>query len=473
MKPKLRKQHGSPNVLPVRVGARHNRFVSRGAYPTTLDGIAIYLSTKADAHTYALPELEGDVYRTLRQWGLCLARYQVVDKPKLLRRTKHAAQTLAVAERIIANNTYTAIFGTDPSIGTTHLDPLKSALKGNEPSYDAIMATLSYVGTDAFNQLMKVISPTTCAYQPLQKAAERIIGRYGVTCDGGGGVMGKASGLSNIMCFVGSAKRWDKRDFAYEYGVLCNYIERCHGEIEAEKEGRKGGRRTATSGRASQDPKRGKPTNIKYLTYDGEEGWERAWLSRPELTISHTGKKGRRIIANNEGKHIRNIGRLITDPERRIFSRKTRSLGGVVVVDCSGSMSLTDDELNLIMESSAGCTVVAYSSGNGQRQPNIWLLARRGRQVRHLPNFPGGNGVDGIALKYGESFRVHHCPMVWISDTMVTGKSGYGNEELRERCMKFCKDNGVHIVGNAQRAATLLSKLQQGQIIITKESDYV
>lgn len=62
----------------------------------------------------------------------------------------------------------------------------------------------------------------------------------------------------------------------------------------------------------------------------------------PSIRLSYrTGKLGRREIATNEGKYPKAFYRLVTDPYRRIFKRKTRSLGGVVVFDCSGSMGLT------------------------------------------------------------------------------------------------------------------------------------
>lgn len=197
-------------------------------------------------------------------------------------------------------------------------------------------------------------------------------------------------------------------------------------------------------------------------------GWERVVIGKPELTISHTGLIGRRIIAAREGKYVRDLGRIISDPEQRIFGRKTKALGGVVIVDCSGSMSLTDEEMKDIMKSSSGCTVIAYSSHGSEKddEPNVWLVARRGRQVRRLPYFPGGNGVDGPALEYGLSFRTHNAPVVWISDTHVTGANGYSQHRLRDVCLRLCRKHNIHVARDCEEATNILTKLQRGQRVI-------
>jgi Mg-chelatase subunit ChlD len=69
-------------------------------------------------------------------------------------------------------------------------------------------------------------------------------------------------------------------------------------------------------------------------------GWEALYVVKPDLVRSHTGKLGRRSVYTGTGRSVKNVSRLYSDPEQRIFTRKTRALGAVVVFDCSGSMSL-------------------------------------------------------------------------------------------------------------------------------------
>ena len=91
--------------------------------------------------------------------------------------------------------------------------------------------------------------------------------------------------------------------------------------------------------------------------------WEPLVVAKPELSVNHTGKLWRRVIAADSGREPRYINRIVTDPERRIFSRKTRALGGVVVIDCSGSMRLSEDDLDRLLKASSGATVLCYSGG--------------------------------------------------------------------------------------------------------------
>jgi hypothetical protein len=193
------------------------------------------------------------------------------------------------------------------------------------------------------------------------------------------------------------------------------------------------------------------------------DGWCLALLEKMPLTLPHTGRKGRKLIPMPYGKSIRFIVREDTDPEQRVFSRKSRATGGIVIVDCSGSMSFGTEDLDRIMAATAGATVLCYSSGNEPEGPNIWQVARGGRRTSTLPYFPGNNGVDGPALEYGVSLRRHNEPVVWVSDTHVTGTGDRASSVLRDWCLDFCNKHNIYIVGTSHRAATLLRKLQLGQ----------
>jgi hypothetical protein len=157
---------------------------------------------------------------------------------------------------------------------------------------------------------------------------------------------------------------------------------------------------------------------------------------------------------------------MITDPERRIFTRKTRSLGAVVVIDCSGSMSLSDRDLAEMMKASAGATVLCYSTGNEAtaEQPNAWVVARKGRQVRRLPDFPGGNGCDAPALAYGVHLRSSSSqPVIWISDGKVTGLGDVSTPELRKQCNRLIQRHGIIHVRNVRQAINKMKQLQGGK----------
>jgi len=90
-------------------------------------------------------------------------------------------------------------------------------------------------------------------------------------------------------------------------------------------------------------------------------------------------------------------------------------------------------------------------------------VARNGRQARHLPDFPGGNGVDLPALKYAYyNLRLNsHSPVIWVSDGQVTGEGDHSTFELRTATRKFIRSKGIVQVETPDEAVKLLHKLQR------------
>jgi hypothetical protein len=129
-------------------------------------------------------------------------------------------------------------------------------------------------------------------------------------------------------------------------------------------------------------------------------------------------------------------------------------------------MSLDQDDFNNLMKASAGATVLCYSTGNNasEDEPNAWIVARKGRQVRQLPPFPGGNGCDGPALMLGLDLRAHsRQPVIWVSDGGVTGIYSSRDHGLDEQCQEIVRKNNIHWVKNVNEAVKLMSKLQGRQ----------
>jgi hypothetical protein len=149
------------------------------------------------------------------------------------------------------------------------------------------------------------------------------------------------------------------------------------------------------------------------------------------------------------GKRIMYPSRLLTDPQRRVFGQKVKATGGVVVIDVSGSMSLGIDDVNAILDAAPGAFVIAYSHGGSWRsakgEPNITILADRGKQVHHLDDkmFRGGNGVDGPALEFAMKHRKSSEPMLWVSDGYVTDSSDGTSVELQMLVARYCLKNRI------------------------------
>lgn len=193
-------------------------------------------------------------------------------------------------------------------------------------------------------------------------------------------------------------------------------------------------------------------------------GWYPLFVAKPPREITHRGRMGRRTVRVAEGKYPRYVERMVTDPERRMFTRKSRALGAVIVVDCSGSMAWDDADLAEVIDLTAGATVLCYSTGYtaDHDNPNAWIVAKNNARVRHLPEFPGGNGCDGPALAYAvrvlRQGSAH--PVVWVSDQRVTGKGDTYSPTLRRETDALVRRYGIHVVENTRQAKRLLAQLQ-------------
>jgi len=133
----------------------------------------------------------------------------------------------------------------------------------------------------------------------------------------------------------------------------------------------------------------------------------------------------RRRLAQLQGNRLGSLRRLLTDG--RAFRRDVRKpqKGGTVLIDASGSMNLSADEIRAILDRAPAATVAMYS-GNGPRGTGtISIIAKAGRMAtdreidRRIGQVGGGNVIDGPALQW---LAKQAEPRTWICDGAVTGK---------------------------------------------------
>ena len=147
------------------------------------------------------------------------------------------------------------------------------------------------------------------------------------------------------------------------------------------------------------------------------------------------------------------------DPQRRIFERRRRRPGGVVLVDQSGSMDIADSDLDALLSAVPGVTVLGYSHRPGDQLalPNAWVLARATTRARQLPTGNVGNGVDGPALVWA----LQHCGaterLVWVTDGQVTDSNDHPNEALTQECATLVVRHQIRLVRTLSEAAEVLS----------------
>ena len=184
-------------------------------------------------------------------------------------------------------------------------------------------------------------------------------------------------------------------------------------------------------------------------------------LDRPNRV---NGFLGRRKRASNIGRHPRHLERLLTDPERRIFDRRARCQGGVVLIDQSGSMQLTEDDLWRVINAAPGCVIIGYSHApHSVETPNIWVLADRGAVTDKVPPGNGGNGVDGPALEFALKKRKNRESMIWICDGHVTDGSDQYESDLTEECGRLVALHDIHQVADLETAIHALTLAARGK----------
>lgn len=435
----------APESLPKRVGVKHNEWQA-ASEQFTLDSVCVKLSTGTKAHTYSAPTGDNPIARRLRRYVLTLSRYELPDAAKYAKRWGVPTECVEAASRIVSNYIYTDAYADDPSTLTTHIDGLAMMLASAKPQSAVVYKAFSLMCTDAWHQLVAKLEGT-----PVYGVMLEVANDVDVRLD-------SYNGYRDIRTYLNhSYKRYRNYYAIREYRDLCYMLARFadeathRGEPDPDKQGKT---------KPGDEYGRGRTPDIT----EAGDGWCEFILAKPELSITHSGRLGRRVIACDTGRTIRDINRMITDPDKRIFSRKTRALGGVVVVDASGSMNWADRDLERVMSACAGATVLMYSDGAGEGEPNAWIVARQGRRVRHLPEAPGGNGVDGPALLYASQYlrTRRSLPIIWVSDGGVTGKNDASSKALHDEVGRICKRHNIVRVNDASTAVSMLKRLQGG-----------
>lgn len=206
--------------------------------------------------------------------------------------------------------------------------------------------------------------------------------------------------------------------------------------------------------------------------------WSKLVWGKVPLHRVANGKLGRKRIASAVGKNPRRIQRLLTDPQMRVFDRVQRGSGGVVLIDGSGSMTLSHKNVLRILEASPGAIVAIYSDmdeGKGEK-PNIHILAKDGKMVasdKEMPRFGAGNGCDLPALEWAIKQRERgSTPVVWVTDGGVCTSGGGWAPRLAVACIKTAQKHNVLCVEDTDEAVDALKKLNSRKPVERKWPEY-
>lgn len=416
----------------------------------SLEGVNVEVTTNKTQADFTSTDFPGDAFERMRRFGLVLAKYALPDSKKHADRWKSTEQSVNAASKIIAAHAYKALFDEDPTKDTVNTAPYILGFKADASNINMITSALSFSGTKAMTQIIEQVAKTNKAVAEMLNDCNNDIINW---------LKYRGDSTAEYL----HAKNRHHVNYARSmYRELVDLIDNHANQIHR-KAGKKPGKKPAPTKPPAPVTRKGRTTRE---LQNEKDLWETPFLVKHPLDIPHTGKAGRRLIAWNEGRTPKAFYRQVTDPQKRIFKRKTRALGGVVVFDCSGSMSLSEEDIRNVMKAAAGCSIVCYSASGDEdrdrRNGNIHLVARNGRQTRHLPDFPGGNGVDLPALMWAyDNLRLNsHSPVIWVSDGGVTGKGDVHNTTLLNHVKKYMKAKRITQVPNPEAAIKLLAKLQ-------------
>lgn len=164
------------------------------------------------------------------------------------------------------------------------------------------------------------------------------------------------------------------------------------------------------------------------LPPSGGDGKAREWVIpevvEPALTVAHKGRNAATATAET-GTQIRwsQAHRMSTDGV--MFRRARRKPGalqrGTVLIDGSGSMSLSNEHIDALVTTLPHATIVVYSSSDvgSRKRGYIVVVARDGKRVADIASIPrgGDNGCDGPALLW---LSRQAAPRLWVCDGLVT-----------------------------------------------------
>lgn len=198
-----------------------------------------------------------------------------------------------------------------------------------------------------------------------------------------------------------------------------------------------------------------------------EGTWGELRIERCAMPKYSKGIMGKKRIATNMGRRPRRIHRMMTDPAMRVFDRTTKGTGGMVIIDASGSMSFTTEQIHEIITHAPGATVAIYSDRGGKANTNFWIVADKGRMVENVENcdYGYGNGVDFPAIQWGvKNRRNTKAPLVWVTDGGVCGVNDGYSDTLAIQCLTYARKNRYIVVPHVEEAIAQLKQMSNGGV---------
>lgn len=207
----------------------------------------------------------------------------------------------------------------------------------------------------------------------------------------------------------------------------------------------------------------------EYSDYAGSDtnSWVPMEVVKQPLAESFPARmKGPKPRPTDEGSVFGHPHRILTDG--RVFRTKPRRKGtGTVLIDVSGSMSLSAEDVREIVGALPASTVAIYSGGHhpgtDEEVGILRIIAAGGRRARPegMTNGPsmGGNMCDGPALKWLAKMP---APRIWICDGVVTGYGDMSAANLSREAGIIAKQAGIMRLPTMTEALEFVKRMGGG-----------
>ena len=200
--------------------------------------------------------------------------------------------------------------------------------------------------------------------------------------------------------------------------------------------------------------------------------WGTMVIRKPELAVNLQGriKGGREYRPMDYGVTPKYMNRWCVD--KKVFQQKQRVYGGTILIDASGSMHFSGDDILEIMQMLPAVKIAMYNSTyeddkeSGRyygEKGSLRIIGDNGKRVttEYLNKHSGGgNLVDGPALKWLSQQKPKR---IWVSDMYVFGMHNQNTGNLLQECHQIMKQSGITRLADideVKRFALELNRLQ-------------
>lgn len=177
----------------------------------------------------------------------------------------------------------------------------------------------------------------------------------------------------------------------------------------------------------------------------------------PSSFLRHVPSISRKRTYRDEGACLAAPYRLPVDG--RIFTRFQPAQGGTVLIDGSGSMNLSREDLEKIVMTAPATTVAIYSGRS--TSGTLTIIGTKGRVATReglkKSHYGSGNIVDGPALNW---LSKQQEPRLWVSDGYVTGKLDRTSVDLSAEVQVLCNKFRIQRVPKPQAVVDFLGAIK-------------